>query len=152
VEAALIDSPNDYRRTARRVRCRLSKDPIAKQRALAALARQADLTRRIPAEPPASAEPDSDVRSFARAVSSAMEGPILRFSHREKLIQQAQKFGIRRFDANLLIAAVQHRLGGGLNEHTEAVKSSRWRFALPIGLALAVQAAILVGAWQLIHS
>jgi hypothetical protein len=156
VEAASIDHPVDYRRIARRVRCRLGNDPIGKQRALAALARQADRSRRMSApEPPIhakSSESESDVRAFARAVTSAMEGPILRFSRREELIRQAQNLGIRRFDANLLIAAVQHRLRGDLNCGTPVIESSRLRFALPICLALAVQAVILAGAWQLIHS
>ena len=35
---------------------------------------------------------------------------MLRYSARQRLIEHAATLGIRRFDANLLIAAVQHRL------------------------------------------
>jgi hypothetical protein len=146
------NSALDYRRLARRVRCRLGKDPIGKQRALAALARQADGAHRAAAAQQFS-EPDSEVRAFAKAVTTAMEGPILRFSRRQELIHQAEKLGIRRFDANLLIAAVQHRLGGAEIEHFDQSISGRslWRFAIPIGFAIALQSAILLGAWGLLH-
>jgi hypothetical protein len=161
VSRALIEPAIDYRRIARRVRCRLSNDPIGKQRALAALARQADRTRRAIEDPvipptvsPAVPQADSGVRAFAQAVSTALEGPVLRFSRRQQLIRQAEKLGIRRFDANLLIAAVQHRLGSEKSEKADQSISERspWRFALPLGLAIALQAVIVLGAWQLIHS
>ena len=148
-----IDPPVDYRRVARRVRCRLGNDPISKQCALAALARQADRARRL-AAPEVIPNPDNGVRAFAQAVSTAMEGPILRFSRRQQLIRQAQRLGIRRFDANLLIAAVQHRLGSVKTKHPVQSNSdsSPWRFALPIGLAIGLQAIILIGAWGMLHS
>jgi hypothetical protein len=150
---AQTESPIDYRRLARQVRCRLGNDPVGKQRALAALARRADRTRprAVSVE---TTKPDSDVRAFARAVTTAMEGPILRFSRRQELIRQAENLGIRRFDANLLIAAVQHRMGGAQIEHFDQSISGKslWRFAVPIGLAIGVQVVIVLGAWGLLHS
>jgi hypothetical protein len=142
----------DYRRMARRVRCRLGNDPIGKQHALAALARQADRRRRIVESNPIP-NPDSGVRAFAQAVSTALEGPVLRFSRRQQLIHQAEALGIRRFDANLLIAAVQHRLGNEKVSKPVKPKHNRspWRLA-PFGLAIGVQAVILFGAWSLLHS
>ena len=153
VSSTLTEPMIDYRRVARRVRCQLEHDPINKQNALAALATRADRDRRaIAPEPVPSAE--NGVRAFAQAVSTALEGPILRFSRRQQLIRQAEKLGIRRFDANLLIAAVQHRLGSE-NAQTSvqpAPKRSSWRFAIPIGLAIGVQAIIVFVAWGLLRA
>lgn len=149
----LIEPLLDYRRNARRVRCRLGHDSIGKQHALAALAKRVDrVRRRVEPEPIQTA--DNGVRAFAKAVSEAMDGPILRFSRRQELIWQAESLGIRRFDANLLIAAVQHRLG---SERAVAVvpsktKHSAWRIALPVGLAIALQAIIVLSVWGLLHS
>jgi hypothetical protein len=83
-----------------------------------------------------------------------MDGPILRFSRRQELIRQAEALGIRRFDANLLIAAVQHRLR---SERAVVVvpsntKHAAWRIALPVGLAIGLQAIIVLSAWGLLHS
>jgi hypothetical protein len=164
VPAVLQEPSIDYRRLARRLRCQLGNDPISKQHALAALARRADRSRRPP-EPdplPISAElatpytvpaADNGVRAFAAAVSSSLEGPILRFSRRQQLIRQAERLGIRRFDANLLIAAVQHRLESEKASKVAEPKRNRsaWRFA-PIGFAIGVQAVILLGVWGLLHS
>jgi hypothetical protein len=145
----------EYRRIARRVRCQLGDNPIGKQRALAALARQADLRyHAVAPEWEAATRVEDGVRAFAASVSTAMEGPILRFSRRQELIRQAEGLGIRRFDANLLIAAVQHRLGGEKAERAAlpAPKRPSWGVALPIGLVVGVQALIVLGAWVVLHS
>jgi hypothetical protein len=152
VPTTLIQPAIEYRRIARRVRCRLGKDPVGKQRALAALARHADRTwPAVVIEPLPT--PDSGVRAFAQAVSIALEGPILRYSRRQQLIRQAEGLGIRRFDANLLIAAVQHRLGNGKTNAAvqPEASDSRWRMAIPVGCVLALQALILLGFWQVLH-
>ncbi len=96
-------------------------------------------------------ETDSDVRGFARDVTRAMDGPILRYSHRQKLIRRAEQLGIGRFDANLLIAAVQHRSGiiTPLSESHAQEYGSR---LLGIGFAITLQAMIAVAAWMLLHS
>jgi len=125
---------------------------------LAALARQADRNRR-PLEPnqlstfDSAPTPDSGVRAFAAAVSSSLEGPILRFSRRQQLIRQAERLGIRRFDANLLIAAVQHRSRSEKAAKMVETKPapSPWRFAA-IGFAIGLQTIILFGAWGILHS
>lgn len=53
-------------------------------------------------------------RNFADLVAARMIGTVLPFSERESLVRAAARNGINRFEANLLIAAVQHQLGVGL--------------------------------------
>jgi hypothetical protein len=53
-------------------------------------------------------------RNFADLVAARMIGTVLPFSERESLVRAAARSGINRFEANLLIAAVQHQLGVGL--------------------------------------
>ena len=155
VESVLDQPATEYRRIARRVRCQLGDNPIGKQRALAALARHADLQYKSPApEWEAATRVEDGVRAFAASVSSAMEGPILRFSKRQELIRQAEGLGIRRFDANLLIAAVQHRLGGEKADRLALARPKRksWGMALPIALVVGLQTIIALGAWMVLHS
>jgi hypothetical protein len=135
----------------------MGNDPASKQRALASLARQAD--RHRPAQPvqyldtrPASAPVDSGVREFAQAVTASMEGPILRFSRRQQLIEQAEQLGIRRFDANLLIAAVQHRFAGEAACAIPDAPSNGFNYRTALVIALILQFLILLGAWAVFHS
>jgi hypothetical protein len=53
-------------------------------------------------------------RNFADLVAARMIGTVLPFSERESLVRAAARNGINRFEANLLIAAVQHQMGVGL--------------------------------------
>lgn len=82
--------------------------------------------------------------AFAHEVEQAMVGPDLSYPERVRLIKRAAHFGIRRFDANLIIAMVQNRA----NPHysgQEPAKRTRW---IAYGLiAIAVQAAILLLGW-----
>ena len=48
--------------------------------------------------------------AFAAEVERSLEGGVLRYSRRATLLRQARERGIGRFDANLIIATVQHRL------------------------------------------
>jgi hypothetical protein len=97
---------------------------------------------------------DTGVRGFAAAVSAAMDGPILRFSRRQELIRQAETLGIRRFDANLLIAAVQHRLGSEKSVAPIETTAKRWQWGMGglVGVAVGLQGIILLAAWGLLHS
>jgi hypothetical protein len=81
-----------------------------------------------------------------------MDGPVLRYSRRTDLIRTAERSGIGRFEANLIIAAVQHEAGERVV--VEGIRSSRRTFPswLPLALAaIATQVAILLGVWSLIH-
>jgi hypothetical protein len=108
-----------------------------------------------PVEPEPVRKVDTGVRAFAAAVSQAMDGSILRFSRRQELIRQAEALGIRRFDANLLIAAVQHRLGSeraAVVVERAPAKQWQWRIGGLLGVAIGLQGIILLAAWGLFHS
>ena len=57
---------------------------------------------------------------FAREVESALEGSVLPFEERRRLLSLAQRFGIRAFDANLIVALVQDRARRGEPVETAA--------------------------------
>jgi len=81
-----------------------------------------------------------------------MDGPVLRYSHRTALIHAAERSGIGRFEANLIIAAIQHEAGE--RAVVEETRPSRRSFPswLPVSIAaIATQVAILLGVWSLIH-
>jgi hypothetical protein len=46
---------------------------------------------------------------FAAMVRQHLDGPVLCYEDRQTLLRTAARLGIGRFDANLIIAAVQHR-------------------------------------------
>jgi len=58
------------------------------------------------AAPPAAA--DLGRAAFASAVRECLDGPVLRYSLRKALLKQASRLGVGRFEANLVIAEVQH--------------------------------------------
>ena len=77
-------------------------------------ARQAAIeAARAPTQPPRPAidhiAPGADARPFLRLVGESLDGNILHYSERVRLIRVADRMGIARFEANLLIATVQHR-------------------------------------------
>ena len=53
-------------------------------------------------------------------VESALEGSVLPFEERRRLLSLAQRFGIRAFDANLIVALVQDRARRGEPVETAA--------------------------------
>jgi hypothetical protein len=98
------------------------------------------------------AQPEpSKARAFAERVEAGLDGPVLRYTTRRNLIAEARRLGIGDFEANLLIAAVQHERRG------TAVPSPVTREASPAqGLAyfgsvlviVLVEAALAIGAWH----
>lgn len=46
---------------------------------------------------------------FAERVASCLEDGLLRYSRRVALLKEAERLGIKRFEANLIIAFAQHR-------------------------------------------
>lgn len=48
-------------------------------------------------------------RKFAQAVAEELKQGVLRFSSRQQLLSTAEQMGISRFQANLIIAALQHQ-------------------------------------------
>ena len=78
---------------------------------------------------------------FAALVRQHLGGPVLCYEDRQSLLRAAAGLGIGRFDANLIIAAVQHRAEGehvdvcgagtGANPRRQADGGHRSRSSLP---------------------
>lgn len=136
---------DQYRRHARRIRATLAHAPATRMRALRELAHHHDAAtgRRVAPAAPAA--------TFAELVRERMDGPVLRYSHRTSLLREATRRGIGRFEANLIIAAVQHQAGETRVTEPVAARSasssssSSW-MAVVIAFA-ATQCAILTGLW-----
>ena len=131
-DAAILESDRvqDYCRRARRLRHRLAHAPVRLHRTLRSL--------RPIAAPPVEKTPND---RFADAVAAGMESGTLRYSRRLKLLREAETLGIERFEANLIIAMVQHRLNG------LAVPKEPSRTAIaPWLVMIAVQAVVVLGA------
>lgn len=89
---------------------------------------------------------DGPAGRFAQLVRERMDGPILRYSHRTRLIRDAERRGIGRFEANLVITAVQHQVGITRGRDGEPGASQRsWLPAL-VGFC-ATQGAIAAVVW-----
>jgi hypothetical protein len=86
--------------------------------------------------------------AFTQEIQDAMEGAELRYSKRQYLLKRADHYGIKRFDANLIIAMVQHRLGGVEMAAPEPAGPSRLLLAATF---LAVQSAIVLVGWWLMN-
>ena len=84
------------------------------------------------------------VRAFAQQVCDELEGSTLRYSKRIKLLRDARRRGIRRFDANLIIASVQERVQGPDSCVLQKRSNRSWRSCA--ALVIAVQGLILAGA------
>lgn len=53
--------------------------------------------------------PPAIVRGYANAVADSLVAGVLPYADRDRLLRRAARLGIGRFDANLIIASVQHR-------------------------------------------
>jgi hypothetical protein len=138
------------------VRARYRENPVARQRALRNLSRgyDAQWTRADDRSTPslrsgaASDNPIRRVQVFASRVAGELEGPVLLYSRRMALLREARHHGIRRFDANLIIAAVQERCVARLSERADrAVKPSPVPALL---LAIAIQSLIFAAVGMLL--
>jgi len=102
------------------------------------------------AEVPAYSTPD--VGAFAQLAAMEFEGSILRYSRRLALLKMAEQMKIGRFEANLIIALIQHRLSTGETGPTAqeaATTPPRFGRFLPLATFLLLQTAIIWGIWQL---
>lgn len=128
---------NDYRRRARRLRRLHAGDPQRLQPALYQLSRQADVAA---APSPEVITPTPHVL-FAQSVAARLDGPILRYSERQSLLKEAERRGLGRFEANLVIALVEHRRGGRLPRPMAPRRLPNW--LLGAGLVVLIQSLIL---------
>ena len=144
-----IEPYADYRRRARRIRSVFRTQPTVRMRALCELAAAED-DRRVerPVMDSVAPLPAGAAQTFASLVLQRMDGPVLRYSHRANLLRAAERSGIGRFEANLIIAAVQHQAGEATG--AESVTSSRPWCAAALAF-IATQGAILTALWWLIR-
>ena len=80
-------------------------DNSAARRAVASENHNASLNARL--------SPGDPVWAFASQAMANMQGSILLPERRERLLQSAQRMGVQRFDANLVVALVQERARRG---------------------------------------
>jgi hypothetical protein len=143
--SAATDIPSDailqYCRTARRLRHRLRHSPAALHGSLRSLKPATPVAvrpvRQVPSvfdAPPA--------QRFALLVRYSLVGSLLPYSTRQALIRKAARMGIKRFDANLIIATVQHRAGGLLIVAEQEQRGSRWVWWIAIGVQVAIGVCI----------
>ena len=90
------------------------------------------------------ARPLDAATEFAQWVQLQLDGPVLRYSARLVLLQEAQRRGLGRFEANLIIAGVLHRAGMA-QEYEMRPQSAQW--LAPLMTFVVVQSALLLGAW-----
>lgn len=139
-DAAAISA--DYRQAARRIRARLGHRPPAMFAALRDLATaQPSAPAPVTGEDRATPQPAGE--AFSELVLDHLEGPVLRFHVRQKLLRRADEMGLGRFEANLLVALVEHR-----HRQMTPISPLPTRRAWPkIAVFLLIQAAIIAAAW-----
>lgn len=97
----------------------------------------------IPVVP--SAPPIDEKDEFAKLVTRSLDGSVLRYSHRVKLLRHANRVGIGRFEANLIIAMQEHRAGRRIMEETPR------EFPIGIMTFAVAQGLIVLSVWYLLH-
>lgn len=142
---------DDLCRAARALRARLAGSPRKLHAALEQLVVRPPTARIVPSPVPPPAE-QARMR-FARDVLERLDGPILRYSMRLELYKLARRKGLSIFEANLVIAQVQHAAGAG---RADDVADGRPTPDSPGGgrlvlllAAAATQAAILGAGWAI---
>jgi hypothetical protein len=153
VESPAAISAISYVRQARRLRAALAQRPAELHQALRNLSEQ---TNAAPAAPGAAAAanaglPSSRAALFAEMAASRMQGDLLSYSGRLALMRAAQGLGIDRFQANLIIAAVQHQNRSALprpsrHSHRRGKKPLAW---LVVALVL-IELLAALAIWQLL--
>jgi hypothetical protein len=129
LRSAIDDPTQTYRREARRLRSRYADRPAQLYKSLRSLSARHDLQQArsefsIRLRHSAKDEMASPCHEFARLVEGQVEGGVLRYSNRAQLLLAAQEIGIGRFQANLVIATVQHQNQMGMTD-SQAEPSSR---------------------------
>ncbi|HEY7090188.1 MAG TPA: hypothetical protein VH518_18975 [Tepidisphaeraceae bacterium] len=88
--------------------------------------------------------------SFAEEIEDAMDGEELRYSERVRLLERAEQFGLRRFDAHLLIALVQSRVHD-LDYRVEPASPDRFPLKLAAAAFVVTQALIIASVWLVLR-
>lgn len=96
------------------------------------------------------------VRGFARAATDHLSAGPITLIERDRLLKRAERLGIGRFDANLVLAAVEHRHRMSIRPNSQrpqviaparSNRTGKWTAA---AAAVALQAVILSGIWWLL--
>jgi hypothetical protein len=140
-----------YCREARRLRCAHAGEPGRMLRAIGALSARYDALRGPKSENGAVPVTvvrtrDSGQSQFEQFVAAELAGDVLNYSRRLELLAEAERLGIGRFEANLVIAEAQHR-AGPVAETIPA--TSRVPVGL-IGLALGLELLAAVVVYHLL--
>jgi hypothetical protein len=139
----------DYLRRARRLRHRLRHNPARLHACLRKLTSEPStpvtVARAVPAgvAGPLQADPIA-MLAFTDEVTDALDGCVLRYSNRLSLLARAADLGISRFEANLIIATVQHRC-----ETPPPPPTAKSYWPTLIVVVIALQAAIVLMVWRL---
>jgi hypothetical protein len=107
-----------------------------------------------PLEPMLDANP-AVVRGFSRAVTNAMEDGALSLATRDRLIERGVRLGLKRFDANLIIAVLEQRRHEAAPMRITREVSTDKAAPLPRWLRWAtvatIQLAIATGVWWVVR-
>jgi hypothetical protein len=142
-------STSDYRRQARRLRGALANQPGRLHYKLRELARRHD-SAQAPNTCPAAPVPRR-AEAFAAEVAASLDGAILRYSQRRALMATARRLGMGDFEANLVIAAVQHERRG---DHSAGVAKHNVQRRLrlpdlsPLLVVIAIESLVGLGIWH----
>jgi hypothetical protein len=149
----MTSDTEQYRRKARRLRYEFRHDPVKLHRSLWQLSGRHNLAsnpspvRQVTHATVWRADNSTDhVQTLVAAVAKNMDGSILRYPARQALLLQAKRLGLQQFDANLIISAVQHRMGERIVRQPRAERP--WMHTLTI--ALIFQAWIIAGMYWLL--
>ena len=157
--AAPAISSDDYRRQARQLRARHRGDSATLITSLRDLAIAHDRETMVkptvervnrPLLPPSS---PSVVEHFGTSIRERLQGQFISYSDRLDLFAEASRLGIGRFEANLMIAAVQHTAEREIFDDVQAGDVIRQRGTSTRSMLLfaaTVQASIALFAYRLL--
>ena len=150
-------SVSAYCRQARRLRGTLAHQPARMHRKLRELSVRAAQVG-VPDGAAVSRESRpiaSKAQAFAERVAAGLDGPVLRYATRRTLLRDAGRTGIGTFEANLIIAAVQHERRSACVPTQAPQEPARARGLIGFGTLLvifAVEAAVALGAWRVLFA
>jgi hypothetical protein len=144
---SVLNQPADlYRRRARRIRGQHGGNPGELYRSLRDLSDRYDSTYGSSSDRAVFVRPATRADDFASQIVEKIRSGVLSYSDRLELLGEAEKHGIGRFDANLIIAGVQHRYAS--RAAPEPPQVNRKVSALDLFAAFVlVQVLILFLAW-----